>query len=71
MPLSAATLKTEISSAIVSALGVTDPTKTDDFADALATAIVDHITANSTVTGTATVATGSSAGTHPVTGTVS
>lgn len=47
-----------------------DTAELDEFCDSLAAAIVEYIKANALVTGTATVAGGSSAGAHPVTGTV-
>lgn len=70
MPLSAATLSAAIKTEIenIAGIDIIDEAELERFTDALATAIVDHITANALVTGTVT--SGAGAG-GAVTGTVS
>lgn len=72
MALSAAGLSAVIKTQLLSANGgsAADNDQLQAFCDALAAAIVSYITSNAQVVGTATVAGGSSAGAHPVTGTV-
>jgi len=67
MPLVDTGLATAIKDAVEGPMGITDTAKLDDFADNIATAIIDYFVANTLVT--VTVAGGSSSGVH--TGTIS
>lgn len=71
MALSQSSLSTKIENEIKDLYGdPDDPQRLKDFCDAVAKAVVDEITQNAVVTGNANVSSGSSAGTWPVTGTV-
>lgn len=50
MAMSAATLKAALKAALISTAGAQDNDATDGLAEAIATAVVGHITANATVT---------------------
>jgi len=72
MALSKATMKSTIKAKMDSYMGAAeDDTKREDFAEALADAMLQILTAQAQVTGNTVVASGSSAGTWPTTGTVS
>lgn len=63
MPLSASGLSAVIQTELNAGLPITDVTKTQDFADAIAAAIVSYLLANLTVN--TVIPSGSSAGSYP------
>ena len=72
MALTQASLSSKIQTEIIALYGAPDDSsRLKEFADAIAKAVVDEIQENAEVAGTANVSGGSSAGSHPVVGTVS
>lgn len=71
MALSKATMKSTIKSKMDTYMGsAEDDSKREDFAEALADAMLQILTAQAQVTGNTVVASGSSAGTWPTTATI-
>lgn len=68
MALSSTTLSTAIKTEIKGIAGITieDEAELEKFTEALATAIVDHLTSAAVPTGQVVIPSGSSAGTYPL-----
>lgn len=67
MTLNALLLSEDIQDAVEAVFDIQDAAKLEDFSDAIATAIVDHLTTSAIPTGQVIIPGGSSSGSYPLT----